>query len=151
MKIIVGIIMLLASCYFVVNDKQSAIKISVVAETTATEDMEVAADIYDMLVSSVKDDIYSYNSIDEIKQYLIDSKKNYITNINSKYSNATISLYCNNKLYNEYTYIDKKCDLNKILIEIGNATGNTISSNIKVSEVIKSSDEAIIIKPILSR
>ncbi len=151
MRYLIGIAVLITACFLVVKDKESSIKISVVSETPSNSDIEIAKEVYDTFVNNIKDDIYKSDNIDDIKNYLIDSKSTYDSQIITKYANVTILLYCNNSLYDEYTYMGKKCDLNKILIKVGDGNGYTITSNIKVSEVIMTSDKLDVIKPILSR
>ncbi len=151
MKYIIGIIILITASFLVVKDKKSSVKISVVSESSSDEDVAIAKDVYDAFVYLIQDDIYQLDDIDDIKSYLIGNKHSYSENIISNYPNATVSLYCNNTLYDEYTYMSKKCDLNKIVINIGDSNGYSIMSNIKVSEVIMTSDKLDVVKPVLSR
>ncbi len=151
MRYLIGVVILIAASFLVVKDKKVTVKISVISESSSDEDIRVAKEVYDTFVYSIQDGIYQLDDINQIKNYLIDNQSNYNDQILGKYTNASISLYCNNNLYDEYTYMGKKCDLNKIVIKIGDANGYTIMSNIKVSEVIVTSDKLDVIKPFLSR
>ncbi len=151
MKYLIGIALLVVSCFLIINDKQASIKIKVISDSALEEDINTAKDIYDAFVSIIEDDIYELDNIDDVRKYLIDSSNLYTDKIKNDYSNVSINLYCNNTLYSEYNYIDKKCDLNEIVISVGAAAGYTIASDIKVSEVIKSSEKIDVIKPLISR
>ncbi len=151
MRFLLGIAILIVASFIVVKDKKSAIKITVITESTNDSDVTRAKEIYDSFVILFQDDIYKLENINDIRKYLIDNKDTYYNQIINEYSDLSISFYCNNALYNEYTYMDKKCDLNEIIIKVGEGNGYTMTTNIRVSEVIKSSEQIDIIKPILSR